>query len=327
MLYPPYTPPPTVFLCVTQPCHVPALVAPETMSGVSDPLSRVKVGTFRRPEDAPEPTDPEKQEVRILKVCFYSNSFNPGKNFKLVKCTVHTQVQVRGQRFCQTPPKVAQTLCSEPSACWNQDPGWVFNGMHFPCWEVGRMFAIKKQISLINCLICCYCSESPSLKDCSMMLFHWRGQEWGVDHGSFPAVLRAISSCILLCSGGQQGARLGPCLPPCKVPLALNAASLGQLCSLTETILSHGPEHSFPMTTFKLISLTVAGGVRLEANPANKAGLSWLSPPRPAVEGAPDVVGGWVDGCWQQLLHQALSILLLSGTVCNGSGKQMLLIV
>lgn len=63
------------------------------MSGVSDPLSRVKVGTFRRPEDAPEPTDPEKQEVRILKVCFYSNSFNPGKNFKLVKCTVHTQVQ------------------------------------------------------------------------------------------------------------------------------------------------------------------------------------------------------------------------------------------
>lgn len=160
-----------------------------------------------------------------------------------------------------------------------------------------------------------------------MMLFHWREQGWGVGHGSFPAVLRAISSCMLLCSGGQHDARLGPCLPPCKVPLALNAASLSQSCSLAETILSHGPEHSFPMTTFKLISLKVAGGVRHGANPAKEAGLSWLSPPRPAVEGAPDVVGGWVNGCWQQLLHQALSILLLPGTVCNGLGKQMLLIV
>ncbi|KFV15465.1 Protein-tyrosine kinase 2-beta, partial [Tauraco erythrolophus] len=34
---------------------------------------------------------------RILKVCFYSNSFNMGKNFKLVKCPVTTEIRVRGQ--------------------------------------------------------------------------------------------------------------------------------------------------------------------------------------------------------------------------------------
>ncbi|XP_006864418.1 PREDICTED: protein-tyrosine kinase 2-beta isoform X2 [Chrysochloris asiatica] len=68
------------------------------MSGVSEPLSRVKVGTLCRPEGPPEPmvvvpVDVEKEDVRILKVCFYSNSFNPGKNFKLVKCTVQTEIR------------------------------------------------------------------------------------------------------------------------------------------------------------------------------------------------------------------------------------------
>ncbi|KAM7143672.1 protein-tyrosine kinase 2-beta isoform 3-T9 [Molossus nigricans] len=67
------------------------------MSGVSEPLSRVKVGTLCRPEGPPEPmvvpADVEKEDVRILKVCFYSNSFNPGKNFKLVKCTVQTEIR------------------------------------------------------------------------------------------------------------------------------------------------------------------------------------------------------------------------------------------
>ncbi|XP_072489959.1 protein-tyrosine kinase 2-beta isoform X2 [Notamacropus eugenii] len=68
------------------------------MSGVSEPLSRVRVGTLRRPDVPPEPVvvvpvDVEKEDVRILKVCFYSNSFNPGKNFKLVKCTVQTEIQ------------------------------------------------------------------------------------------------------------------------------------------------------------------------------------------------------------------------------------------
>ncbi|XP_034878495.1 protein-tyrosine kinase 2-beta isoform X2 [Mirounga leonina] len=69
------------------------------MSGVSEPLSRVKVGTLRRPSEGPPepmvvvPVDVEKEDMRILKVCFYSNSFNPGKNFKLVKCTVQTEIQ------------------------------------------------------------------------------------------------------------------------------------------------------------------------------------------------------------------------------------------
>ncbi|XP_053514243.1 protein-tyrosine kinase 2-beta isoform X2 [Artibeus jamaicensis] len=67
------------------------------MSGVSEPLSRLKVGTLGRPEGPPEPmvvpVDVEKEDVRILKVCFYGNSFNPGKNFKLVKCTVQTEVR------------------------------------------------------------------------------------------------------------------------------------------------------------------------------------------------------------------------------------------
>lgn len=66
---------------------------------MSQPLSRVKVGTLCRPEGPPEPmvvmpVDVEKEDMRILKVCFYSNSFNPGKNFKLVKCTVQTEIRV-----------------------------------------------------------------------------------------------------------------------------------------------------------------------------------------------------------------------------------------
>lgn len=52
------------------------------------------------------PVDVEKEDVRILKVCFYSNSFNPGKNFKLVKCTVQTEIQVR------VADSVPQLLCS-----------------------------------------------------------------------------------------------------------------------------------------------------------------------------------------------------------------------
>lgn len=88
------------------------------MSGVSEPLSRVKVGTLRRPEGPPEPmvvvpVDVEKEDVRILKVCFYSNSFNPGKNFKLVKCTVQTEIQVSvAGRTCSLHASVS------PSPSW-----------------------------------------------------------------------------------------------------------------------------------------------------------------------------------------------------------------
>lgn len=44
------------------------------------------------------PLEMDKEEMRILKVCFYSNSFNMGKNFKLVKCSVTTEIRVCGQR-------------------------------------------------------------------------------------------------------------------------------------------------------------------------------------------------------------------------------------
>uniref|UniRef100_A0A803TVM7 non-specific protein-tyrosine kinase n=1 Tax=Anolis carolinensis TaxID=28377 RepID=A0A803TVM7_ANOCA len=44
----------------------------------------------------------EVDEVRILKVCFYSNSFNMGKNFKLVKCTVLTEIREVIQSILQS---------------------------------------------------------------------------------------------------------------------------------------------------------------------------------------------------------------------------------
>nr|XP_014339288.1 PREDICTED: protein-tyrosine kinase 2-beta-like [Latimeria chalumnae] len=37
--------------------------------------------------------DTDQDETKILKVCFYSNSFNLGKNFKLVKCSNSTEIQ------------------------------------------------------------------------------------------------------------------------------------------------------------------------------------------------------------------------------------------
>ncbi|XP_010219727.1 PREDICTED: protein-tyrosine kinase 2-beta-like, partial [Tinamus guttatus] len=39
------------------------------------------------------PLEADREEMRILKVCFYSNSFNMGKNFKLVKCPVTTEIR------------------------------------------------------------------------------------------------------------------------------------------------------------------------------------------------------------------------------------------
>ncbi|XP_063037620.1 protein-tyrosine kinase 2-beta-like [Melospiza melodia melodia] len=40
-----------------------------------------------------EEEEEEEEETRILKVCFYSNSCNLGKNFKLVKCSVATEIR------------------------------------------------------------------------------------------------------------------------------------------------------------------------------------------------------------------------------------------
>uniref|UniRef100_A0A2K5QR89 Protein-tyrosine kinase 2-beta n=1 Tax=Cebus imitator TaxID=2715852 RepID=A0A2K5QR89_CEBIM len=97
------------------------------MSGVSEPLSRVKLGTLRRPEGPAEPmvvvpVDVEKEDVRILKVCFYSNSFNPGKNFKLVKCTVQTEIRVSVKAsalsICLSVCLLPGQLSSSPAASW-----------------------------------------------------------------------------------------------------------------------------------------------------------------------------------------------------------------
>lgn len=130
------------------------------MSGVSEPLSRVKVGTLRRPEGPPEPmvvvpVDVEKEDVRILKVCFYSNSFNPGKNFKLVKCTVQTEIRVSvaagacsirssvspspgrlssppsAQQALLYPPPRAGPLADALSLQLRASPPWVCSQ---PCW-------------------------------------------------------------------------------------------------------------------------------------------------------------------------------------------------
>ncbi|XP_068136195.1 protein-tyrosine kinase 2-beta isoform X2 [Hyperolius riggenbachi] len=80
-----------------------------------DPISRSRGGTFLR-SDGPKisdvlmrsdlpmrsdgpPTEPQldgdvsKEEMRILKVCFHSNSSNLMKNFKLVKCSIHTEIR------------------------------------------------------------------------------------------------------------------------------------------------------------------------------------------------------------------------------------------
>lgn len=73
------------------------------MSAVPEPLGRPRSGSFRSLGGTLEatlgmgPLEAEREEMRILKVCFYSNSFNMGKNFKLVKCPVTTEIRVRGQ--------------------------------------------------------------------------------------------------------------------------------------------------------------------------------------------------------------------------------------
>uniref|UniRef100_A0A8B9V5A4 non-specific protein-tyrosine kinase n=1 Tax=Anas zonorhyncha TaxID=75864 RepID=A0A8B9V5A4_9AVES len=69
------------------------------MSAVPEPLGRPRSSSFRSLGGTLEatlgmgPLEAEREEMRILKVCFYSNSFNMGKNFKLVKCPVTTEIR------------------------------------------------------------------------------------------------------------------------------------------------------------------------------------------------------------------------------------------
>eukprot|EP00079_Xenopus_tropicalis_P025889 XP_012819492.1 PREDICTED: protein-tyrosine kinase 2-beta isoform X2 [Xenopus tropicalis] len=61
-----------------------------------DHANRTKGGTFNRPDgpaEVPAEVEISKEEMRILKVCFHSNSSNLVKNFKLVKCSIYTDIQ------------------------------------------------------------------------------------------------------------------------------------------------------------------------------------------------------------------------------------------
>ncbi|KFU93036.1 Protein-tyrosine kinase 2-beta [Chaetura pelagica] len=70
------------------------------MTTIPEALSRSRSSSSRSLAGTLETTlgmgtlEVDKEEMRILKVCFYSNSFNMGKNFKLVKCPVTTEIRV-----------------------------------------------------------------------------------------------------------------------------------------------------------------------------------------------------------------------------------------
>lgn len=72
------------------------------MSAIPEALGRPRSSSSRSLAGTLEATlsmgtlEMDKEEMRILKVCFYSNSFNMGKNFKLVKCPVTTEIRVCG---------------------------------------------------------------------------------------------------------------------------------------------------------------------------------------------------------------------------------------
>ncbi|XP_032911109.1 protein-tyrosine kinase 2-beta isoform X3 [Catharus ustulatus] len=92
-------------------CSAPNAPGALRMTAIPDPLGRPRSSSSRSlsgtleamgtPDvdhrDPWEHRDPwvhqDQEEMRILKVCFYSNSFNLGKNFKLVKCSVATEIR------------------------------------------------------------------------------------------------------------------------------------------------------------------------------------------------------------------------------------------
>uniref|UniRef100_A0A672UC39 Protein-tyrosine kinase 2-beta n=1 Tax=Strigops habroptila TaxID=2489341 RepID=A0A672UC39_STRHB len=69
------------------------------MSTIPEALGRPRSSSSRSLAGTLEATlgmgtlEMDREEMRILKVCFYSNSFNMGKNFKLVKCPVTTEIR------------------------------------------------------------------------------------------------------------------------------------------------------------------------------------------------------------------------------------------
>ncbi|XP_031959209.1 protein-tyrosine kinase 2-beta isoform X2 [Corvus moneduloides] len=79
-------------------CSAPNAPGVLKMTTIPEPLGRPRSSSSRSLSGTleamgPPETDRDKEETRILKVCFYSNSFNLGKNFKLVKCSVATEIR------------------------------------------------------------------------------------------------------------------------------------------------------------------------------------------------------------------------------------------
>nr|XP_047935349.1 protein-tyrosine kinase 2-beta [Anser cygnoides] len=90
---------PSVPFCQGKGCSAPSAPGVLRMSAVPEPLGRPRSSSFRSLGGTLEatlgmgPLEADREEMRILKVCFYSNSFNMGKNFKLVKCPVTTEIR------------------------------------------------------------------------------------------------------------------------------------------------------------------------------------------------------------------------------------------
>ncbi|NXE57243.1 FAK2 kinase, partial [Casuarius casuarius] len=80
-------------------CSAPSGPGVVRMSAIPEALGRQRSSSFRSLAGTLEspmvmlPPEADREEMRILKVCFYSNSFNMGKNFKLVKCSVTTEIR------------------------------------------------------------------------------------------------------------------------------------------------------------------------------------------------------------------------------------------
>ncbi|XP_062474608.1 protein-tyrosine kinase 2-beta isoform X1 [Pezoporus occidentalis] len=80
-------------------CSAPSTPGVLRMSTIPEALGRPRSSSSRSLAGTLEATigmgtlEIDKEEMRILKVCFYSNSINMGKNFKLVKCPVTTEIR------------------------------------------------------------------------------------------------------------------------------------------------------------------------------------------------------------------------------------------
>ncbi|XP_039567852.1 protein-tyrosine kinase 2-beta [Passer montanus] len=76
---------------VPEPLARPRSSSSRSLSGTLEAMGTPEADRDQRDWDHREDWDPD--ETQILKVCFYSNSFNLGQNFKLVKCSMATEIR------------------------------------------------------------------------------------------------------------------------------------------------------------------------------------------------------------------------------------------